>query len=227
MFSYIFMKILERRPQSYDKLMNKASRGHVKAVKEAVVYEIPQGARILEIGCGTGELSSLLISKKAATVDGFDVSKLMVDFACKRIEAEGLKDKLTVRQMGVDGMDNFPETYYDAVVSTLVFSELSDDERRYALKHSKRVLKPNGVLIIADEVIPRNLIQRLLHTIIRLPMFIATYLISRTSTRPILSLSSDISAAGFIVENEFRSQGDAFALVVAHATKKVGDYELI
>ncbi len=91
MFSYVFMKILEGRPRSYDRRMDKASRGHVRKVKEAMVAEVPGGARVLEIGCGTGELAAMLIAR-GATVTGFDVSPAMVEAARDRIETDDLKE---------------------------------------------------------------------------------------------------------------------------------------
>ena len=42
MFSYVFMKILEGRPRSYDRRMDKASRGRVGEIKASVVKEVPQ-----------------------------------------------------------------------------------------------------------------------------------------------------------------------------------------
>jgi demethylmenaquinone methyltransferase/2-methoxy-6-polyprenyl-1,4-benzoquinol methylase len=219
MLSYLFMKILEGRPRSYDRLMDKVSRGQVKTVKEAVVAEVPEGAHVLEMGCGTGELAAMLIAR-GATVTGFDLSPTMVEVARDRIEAEGLKDKLTIEQMGVDGMDGFPASSFDAVVSTLVLSELSDDERRFALKHSKRVLKPGGIFVIADEVVPRTASGKVLQALVRIPMKAATYFVSRTSTHPIADLPGELKAAAFAVQKEIRSQGDAFALVVAKCQER-------
>jgi demethylmenaquinone methyltransferase/2-methoxy-6-polyprenyl-1,4-benzoquinol methylase len=211
-FSYVFMKILEGRPRSYDRRMDKASRGRVRAIKEAVAAEVPQGARVLEIGCGTGELAAMLIGR-GATVDGFDASPTMVEVVHERIAEEGLEGKLTVRQMGVDGMDGLPASAYDLVVSTLVFSELNEDERRYALKHAVRVLRRDGLIIVADEVVPRKAARRILHSIVRAPMLAMTYLASGTTTHPIPELSGELAEAGFHIEKEVRSHGDAFALV--------------
>ena len=95
--------------------------------------------------------------------------------AARRIEEEELDGRLTLREMGVEGMDGLEEQSYGAVVSTLVLSELTDDERRYTLKHAFRVLEPGGLLVIADEVLPRSRAGRLLHAFTRVPVLAATY----------------------------------------------------
>jgi len=99
------------------------------------------------------------------------------------------------------------------VVSTLVFSELTSDERGYALKHAARILKPGGHLVIADEVVPRKAAARILQWAVRAPMLAASYLVSRASTRPIKDLAGELAQAGFRIDKENRSHGDAFALV--------------
>ncbi len=214
MFSYVFMKILEMRPRSYDKRMDKVSKGRVRAVKEAVAIEIPEGSLVLEIGCGTGELASMLIERDCI-VEGFDLSPSMIEVAKERIAAENLENRFKVVEMGVDGMDGLPMNHFDAVVSTLVFSELSDDERHFALKHAARVLKSDGLIVIADEVVPKTVFRRVIHSIIRLPMVSVTYLAANQSTRPIAELTVEITSAGFRIEKQKRSHGDAFAMIVA------------
>ena len=215
------MKILEHRPPSYDRQIDKVSRGRVRAIKQAVATEISPGTHVLEIGCGTGELAAVLASR-GATVEGFDLSPAMVKMALERIEALNLRDRLSVRHMGVDGMDALPALNYTAVVSTLVFSELTDGERRFALEHAFRVLKPGGRLVIADEVFPRTKGRRILHALARAPLLVLTYLVSHTSTRPLADLSGEIVAAGFIIEKEVRSQGDALAFLVARRSDDEG-----
>lgn len=213
MFSYVFMKILEARPRSYDRRMDKASSGRVRAIKEAVADEIAPASHVLEIGCGTGELAAMIVSA-GGTVEGFDLSPSMISVARERIAAENLQEKMTVREMGVDGMDGLPSGTYDAVVATLVFSEFTDDERRFALKHSFRALKPGGLLAIADEVVPSTGARRFLQAVTRAPLLAVTYLISRASTRPLENLPAEAEAQGFTIEKEVRSHGDAFAIFV-------------
>jgi len=94
MFSYVFMKILEGRPHSYDRLMHRADRGRVRKIKEAIAAEIPPGARALEIGCATGELAEI-ITGLGATVQGFDLSPAMIAAARHRIKRHRLAERLS------------------------------------------------------------------------------------------------------------------------------------
>ena len=213
MLSYIFMKILETRPRSYDRRMDRFSRGKVTKMKKAVVAAVPERAKVLEIGCGTGELAAMLIAR-GATITGFDLNPKMIEVVRERIREEDLGNRFVVEEMGVDGMDLLPSSCFDAVVSTLSLSELSNDERHFALKHAGRVLKPGGRIVIADEVVPRTLPRKLLKACVRIPMLAVTYLASGSSTRPIADLPVEMEDAGFVVMKEARSQGDAFALVV-------------
>lgn len=221
MFSYVFMKLLEKRPHSYDRAINTISAGRIHRIKEKVAATIIPGSRVLEIGCGTGELAVMMLAAGAASVEGFDESPAMAAASRERIEKENLKERFSVRQMGVDAMDALPPKSFDAVVATLVVSELSDDERRFTFKHACRILQPRGVIVIASEVVPRSFGKKILHTLARAPVLAITYLASGNFTRPVADLAGDIRAAGFSVASEDRSHGDAFAVIIA-VKKEVG-----
>lgn len=213
MFSYIFMKILENRPRSYDRMMDRASRGRILSVKQTIAAELVDANHVLDIGCGTGELAAML-AVQGSKVEGFDVNAKMVEVTRQRILKKNLANAVSIHQMGVAGMDGFPDSDYDAVVSTLAFSELSDDERHFALKHCRRILKPYGLILIADEVVPQKKLKKILHVTIRIPMLLAAYFVSRTASHPIADLAGEISSAGFSIQKEIRSHGDSFAMVV-------------
>jgi demethylmenaquinone methyltransferase/2-methoxy-6-polyprenyl-1,4-benzoquinol methylase len=83
------------------------------------------------------------------------------------------------------------------------------------LRHLGRVLKPGGLLLIADEVRPRTVWARLLHTLIRIPLVALTYLITQQTTRAIVNLPEKIERAGLSIESERRGALGSFVEIVA------------
>ncbi len=220
MLSYVFMKILEMRPASYDRRMDRATRGQVHRVHLAVAQAVPPKSRVLEIGCGTGELAAML-TRRGCTVLGLDSSPHMIQQALERIRRKKLEGSFSIRRMGVEGMDRLPAESFDTVVAILVFSELAEDERRFALKHAFRILRSDGIILVADEVEPRKPLQRALHRLCRIPLLLLTYLVARTATRPLQDLAGELRDAGFQMQGESRSCGDAFTLARAVEVREV------
>jgi len=153
MFSYIFMKILESRPWRYDSGINILSGGHAKKIKNEIVrHWIRPGIKMLDVGCGSGELLATA-AKAGANITGIDISEAMLQVARKRIEVSALKGKKTLYHAGVTELDElFPDNAFDVITATLVFSELYPAERTWAINEFHRLLKPSGVLVLADEV---------------------------------------------------------------------------
>ena len=154
-----------------------------------------------------------MLAAQGAMVHGFDLNPKMIDFARQKSKAQNLENKISFQNMGVHAMDGLPANHYDGVVATLLFSELSEDERQFALKHAQRVLKPHGIIVIADEAVPRRKLQKISHLLFRIPMLLATYLITRATTRPLQNPERELTMAGFSVEKEIRSHGDSFTIV--------------
>jgi len=89
MFSYVFMKILERRPERYDTGINILSGGHARKIRKRIVRNfVKPDMDLLDIGCGTG---SLLMDAAiaGANATGVDISKGMLAVARKRIVKNG------------------------------------------------------------------------------------------------------------------------------------------
>jgi len=215
MFSYIYMKILESQPNRYDRGIALVSLGQSERFKAKLVDEnAREGFKVVEIGCGTGTMA-ILAAKKGAQVFGFDVSSAMLDVARKKISAAGLSEKIEIAEMGVSGMDGLPDSSFDLVMSTLVFSELSHDEQAYALKHALRALKPGGRLAIADEAKPRCIFKRLLHGVVRMIMLIITFVLTQTTTKAVENLEGMIEQAGFKIEKTELGSMESFIYVVA------------
>jgi demethylmenaquinone methyltransferase/2-methoxy-6-polyprenyl-1,4-benzoquinol methylase len=129
----------------------------------------------------------------------------MLAMARRKVRDAGLSDRVRLEERGVSAMDGLAEESFDLVASVLVFSELSLDERLWAVRHSLRVLRPGGRLALVDEVTPEGWGQRLVHGAVRLPLLVATFALTQTTTRPVDGLFDLVSGAGFRVEREERT----------------------
>lgn len=220
MSSYIYMKILESQPHRYDRGIALLSLGQADRFKRRIVEEnVRAGTRMLEIGAGTGTMALMAVSA-GALVYGFDVSGAMLDVAREKIEAAGLGEKVELVEMGVSGMDRLEGSSFDLVASTLVFSELSHDERAYALREAFRALKPGGRLVIADEARPRSAARRLVHSLVRIPLLVVTFALTQTSTRAVEGLEDQVKEAGFVLEIVERYSFDSFIFLTAGKEEK-------
>lgn len=215
MSSYVYMKILESQPRRYDRGIALLSFGQSEKTKKRLVIDnVRSGDRVLDIGCGTGT-ATIMAANKGTNVTGFDISAPMLAVARDKVTAASLSDRIELIEMGVSGMDRFANASYDVVMSTLAFSEFSIDEQIYALDHTYRILRPGGLLVIADEVKPTTFGKRLLHNAVRLPLLALTFALTQTTTHSVDGLTERIRTTGFRVETEERSAFDSFLYLVA------------
>ncbi len=215
------MKILERRPQRYDTGISILSGGHAEKIRKQIVQTyVKPGMEILDIGCGTGSLL-LEAAKAGANATGLDISKGMLAVAQKRIANAGLADRIRLHHAGVVELDSlFAENSFDLITSTLVFSELYSEERALALHQIKKLLKPEGTLVIAVEVQPGKPLEKIVHLLVRFPLAVLTYIIAQTGTRPVPRISGEMTESGLNVTSDDRSFLDSFAVLSA---KKAAD----
>lgn len=110
--------------------------------------KILKGMKVLDIGCGRGELVFYSASKGAVVV-GIDYSTASIRLAK---EAQGKKNKdiqTKTRFIKMDAKNlKFPDSHFDLVIMTGVVEHLYPEEMDIALGEIKRVLKPNGKLFI-------------------------------------------------------------------------------
>jgi SAM-dependent methyltransferase len=105
--------------------------------------EINQGERILDLGCGTGVLIQRLLQvSPEIEVFGIDTSAEMLEIAKQK-----LPESVELKVGSADNLP-FPSNYFDIVISTSAFHFFRDPSQ--ALQEAKRVLKPNGRLVITD-----------------------------------------------------------------------------
>ena len=200
MSTYVLMRILESAPHRYDLGMRLLTLGRLGRAYDRLASRIHDGQRVLDIGCGTGALS-LRAAGCGAQVSAIDVNAQMLEIARQRAYAAGLTEEIDFREMGIAELGGEASASYDVVTSGLCFSELSEDEIHYALKQIGRILKPGGLLLIADEVKPPGLVRRMIHALSRAPLVALAYVVTQQTTHAVENLSEKVTRAGFSIES--------------------------
>ncbi len=113
------------------------------------MLQLPPGASVLEIGCGTGRFSRAAAAA-GLSATAIDVSASMLEYVRQVAKTEGLPD-IAVQHAGFLTMD-FPAMHFDAVVSGAALHHLPDAWKYVALRNIARTLKPGGQFILRDVV---------------------------------------------------------------------------
>lgn len=194
------MKILESVPSRYDQGIYILTLGKLNKVYDRLTSYIKKEQKVLDLGCGTGALT-LRAAQKGAKVKGIDINPQMLEIAQKRVIKKNLIQNIELCEMGVAELGSEESESYEVVMSGLCFSELSEDELIYTLKEIKRILKPEGLLLIADEVTPKNISKKILNEIIRFPLKIIIFIITQTTTHAIDNLPKKIKEIGLSIDS--------------------------
>jgi ubiquinone/menaquinone biosynthesis C-methylase UbiE len=195
--SYVYMKVLESAPKRYNRGMQLLTLGQLEQVRADITAWLKPGDKVLDVGCGTGTLA-VLLAHKGCWVTGIDISPAMLAQAAQRAHAEEVEEQVTLRELGAVDLDTaFGASSFDAVVSTLVLSELSDDEISYMLTECRRILRPGGRLLVADEILPSSVLGRLGTFLFRLPFVILAFVLTQNTTHRVAGLGQRIEQAGF------------------------------
>jgi ubiquinone/menaquinone biosynthesis C-methylase UbiE len=106
------------------------------------------GQRVLEIGCGTGNL--LLAAKQtqpAATVVGVDPDLTALARAHRKARRRGLAVQL---DRGYADQLPYADDSLDVVLSSFMLHHVPADQREPAIREVRRVLRPGGALHLVD-----------------------------------------------------------------------------
>ena len=118
---------------------------HRKLAEQA---ELESAERVLEIGCGTGNLV-LLVKRMRPQLEvvGLDPDPKALTRAARKAQRAGLTLQL---DRGFADALPYPDGSFDRVLSSLMFHHLEADLRIASLREVLRVLRPGGSLQLMD-----------------------------------------------------------------------------
>ncbi len=123
------------------------------AVKVAAVQP---GDAVLDVACGTGDLTQLFARSKASSVVGSDFTPAMLQVARKKLEAQpaSVREKVTYEEGDAQAL-RFADASFDVV--SIAFGIRNVEQPQRALAEFARVLRPGGRLVVLEfDGQPRN-----------------------------------------------------------------------
>ena len=122
----------------------------------------PTSGRILELGCGTGELSLKVLNRcPDAQIVCVDYSPRMLQFAKEKIQAAGYAERWTGIEADFGNWANNPDelgigTGFDACISSLAIHHLTHEMKIKLFQRIRQSLAPNSWFWNADSLLAES-----------------------------------------------------------------------
>lgn len=121
--------------------------------------QVPPGATVVDVACGTGDLTECFAKSSAERVIGVDFTQEMLDIATRRRQRLPNPAQSRVEYLLGDAM-NLPLPDNTADVLSIAFGIRNVADPAAALAEFRRVLRPGGRLVILEFASPRNPLVR-------------------------------------------------------------------
>ncbi|MGH9387825.1 MAG: class I SAM-dependent methyltransferase [Vicinamibacterales bacterium] len=135
----------------YDLLVWLLTHGRHRAFRKRLVSlaRLALGESILDVGCGTGSLA--IAAKRQVGADGsvfgIDASPAMIARATSKATRAGID--VSFKTAVAEALP-FPDAQFDVVLSTLMLHHLPRTVRQQCAREIRRVLKPQGRVLVVD-----------------------------------------------------------------------------
>lgn len=169
----------DRVASTYDLLtgMNPGYRRHLRM--SARRMEVPEGARLLDLCCGTGQSTEAVVeAHPTATVIGLDASAGMLERARRKRWPEGvsfvLGDAMDPAAAGAEGP-------FDGIFMAYGIRNVPDPD--LCLARLRELLRPGGVLVVHEYSVADSPLARAVWNAVTLGVIIPGGLLTSGSTR--------------------------------------------
>lgn len=133
----------------YDQAIRPLERWFLARLRARVFQYLPEGARVLELGAGTGQ--NFVCYPSAASGVATEPSTGMLRIARTKPRPHGL----CLVQNSAEQLP-FRDQVFDAAFASLVFCSLVDPAAAFA--ELRRVIKPGGTVVLLEHVRPAGLL---------------------------------------------------------------------
>ena len=141
--------VYDKLAGGYEKVFAPFERRFLSRWRQEAISQLPTGARILEVGAGTGLNFPYYPDCKHAAAS--ELSFKMVEIAAQKEEAE----KISLIQADAETLP-FTANSFDAAFATLVFCSLREPQKAFA--ELQRVIINRGKIILLEHVHPPGLL---------------------------------------------------------------------
>ncbi len=119
---------------------------------EVLLPFIPEGSRVLDIGCGGGLLGALVCAtRRPARFVGFDSSAAAIEVARKNVESARGEEQICVPEfIQLDVGKPWPAGPFDVITIVDVVHHIPPAFQRSALEQAAAALEPGGTFIYKD-----------------------------------------------------------------------------
>ena len=123
----------------------------------AEIADLASGKRALDIGSGTGNLALRCLAYGVEVI-GLDPSELMLTMAREKV---GCNPRVKLCRVDEPFLHiPYPESTFDAVMSTYAYHHIPHRLRRDSVREMVRVLKPDGRWVLGDLVFENEQAER-------------------------------------------------------------------